>query len=44
MFEIVRRFYSKGLYDNYDLAKFVITGKITPKEYERITDQPYIEQ
>ena len=39
MFPIVKRYYDKGIYDNADVAKFVIAGKLTAEEYTQITGE-----
>lgn len=41
MYDIVRDYYSKGIYNDANVATFVRAGKITKAEYEQITGQPY---
>ena len=41
IFDIVKRYYDKGIYSDEDVAVFVRAGKITPEEYELITGKPY---
>lgn len=43
IFNIVKRYYDKGIYDEADVAKFVRAGRLTPAEYVLITGQPYEE-
>lgn len=42
MFNIVKRYYDKGIYSNEDVKKFVLAGKITPEQYKEITGEEYI--
>ena len=42
MFNIVKRYYDKGIYSNEDVKKFVLAGKITPEQYKEITSEDYI--
>ena len=42
MFKIVKRFYDKGYYSKEDVAKFVVSGKITAAEYKTITGDDYV--
>ena len=37
MFSIVKRYYDRGIYNKYDVAKFVKAGRLTLEEYEEIT-------
>lgn len=37
MFDVVKRLYDLGKYDNDDVAKFVDAGEISIEEYEIIT-------
>lgn len=37
MFEIVKRFYDRKIYNADDVKKFVLSGKITADEYKKIT-------
>ena len=41
MYDIVRDYYSKGIYNVDNVATFVRAGKITSEQYEQITGQPY---
>ena len=41
MYDIVRDYYSKGIYNDDNVSTFVKAGKITEAEYEQITGQPY---
>ena len=41
MFAIVKRYYDKGIYSKENVAKFVLAGKITNKEYQLITGEEY---
>lgn len=43
MFEIVKDYYNKGIYNESNVATFVRAGKITAEQYEQITGQPYVE-
>lgn len=43
MFEIVKRYYDKGIYSKDDVKKFVKAGKITAEEYQEITGEQYTE-
>ena len=36
MFEIVKRYYDKGIYSKDDVKKFVKAGKLTEEEYQYI--------
>ena len=37
MFDIVKRFYDRKIYNAEDVKKFVLSGKITDDEYKEIT-------
>ncbi|WP_373233316.1 XkdX family protein [Cohnella sp.] len=37
----VKRHYDAGRYNNADVAKFVVAGKITTHQYETITEETY---
>lgn len=41
MFNIVKRYYDKGIYSKADVAKFVLAGKITEEDYKAITGDDY---
>ncbi len=41
MFEKIKNFYYKGLYQSYHIRQFVLKGKLTEDEYELITNEPY---
>ncbi|EET60441.1 XkdX family protein [Marvinbryantia formatexigens DSM 14469] len=41
MFEIIKRYYNKGLYSDGNLAVFVTAGKITAEQYAEITGKEY---
>lgn len=41
MFNIVKRYYDRGIYGESDVAKFVKAGRLTPDEYEQITGSEY---
>lgn len=41
MFNIVKRFYDKGIYTSENVAMFVKSGKITPEQYKKITGIDY---
>ena len=43
MYDIVRDYYSKGIYTDANVATFVRAGKITAEQYEQITGQSYVE-
>nr|DAU66760.1 MAG TPA: hypothetical protein [Caudoviricetes sp.] len=43
MFEIVKRYYDKGIYSKDDVKKFVKAGKLTEEEYQEITGEQYTE-
>lgn len=40
-FQIVKRHFEAGRYDEEAVAVFVRAGKITPEQYEDITGQEY---
>lgn len=40
-FDIVKRYYDKGIYTKADVKKFVEAGKITKAEYKLITGDTY---
>lgn len=42
MFDVVKRYYDKGIYSNEDVKKFVLAGKLTSEQYKLITDEDYI--
>lgn len=42
MFAKIKRFYNLGLYNNEQVAQFVVKGIITPTQYEQITNEPYV--
>lgn len=37
MFDIVKRFYDRNIYNSDDVKKFVQSGKLTADEYKEIT-------
>lgn len=41
MFNIVKRFFDKGIYTADDVKQFVKSGKLTPEQYQEITGQDY---
>ena len=41
MFQIVKRYYDKGIYSKEDVGKFVSAGKITDVQYYEITGSVY---
>ena len=41
MFNIVKRYYDKGIYSKADVAKFVLAGKINAEDYKAITGDDY---
>lgn len=41
MYDIVKDYYSKGIYNDANVGTFVKAGKITAEQYEQITGQPY---
>ena len=41
MFIIVKRYYSLGIYDTADVAKFVRAGKLTAEQFAEITGEIY---
>ena len=43
MYDIVKDYYSKGIYNDANVGTFVKAGKITEAEYEQIIGQPYVE-
>jgi uncharacterized XkdX family phage protein len=42
-FTTIKNYYDEGLYTNEQVAGFVYMGKITPSQYEQITNQTYLE-
>lgn len=42
MFNIVKRFYDRGIYSAENVAVFVRSGKITSQQYTEITGEEYI--
>lgn len=40
-FQVVKRHYDAGRYDEEAVAVFVQAGKITAEQYEDITGEPY---
>lgn len=40
-FDIVKKYYNLGFYNEADVRKFVVTKKITEEEYEKITGVEY---
>ena len=40
-FEIINRYYVKGLYTNEQIKVFVQANKITESEYKKITSKTY---
>ena len=43
MFQIVKRYFDRGIYQKADIAVFVRSKAITPEEYEVITGESYTE-
>lgn len=43
MYEIVKRYYDKKIYTKENVKTFVKAGKITPEQYEQITEDTYTE-
>lgn len=41
MVEKIKKFYDMRLYSKEQVRAFVVKGKITPEEYELITDESY---
>lgn len=42
MFNIVKRYYDRGIYDKDDVAKFVKAGRLTAEEYKEITGETMV--
>lgn len=42
MFNIVKRYYDRGIYDKDDVAKFVKAGRLTGEEYKEITGETMV--
>ena len=42
MFNIIKRFYNRGIYSKENVAVFVASGKITMEQYKEITGTEYI--
>ena len=40
-FELVKRYYDRGLWNEYRVRMAVVKGWITPEEYEEITGEKY---
>lgn len=40
--ELVKRYYTKGIYSIEDVKTFVRANKLTPEEYQEITGEIYI--
>ena len=38
---IVKRFYDYRIYSKEDVAKFVVAGKLSAEEYQKITGEEY---
>ena len=43
IFNIVKRYYDKGIYSKDDVAVFVRAGRLTAEEYEFITGEEYVQ-
>lgn len=43
MFSIVKRFYSRGIYNADDVGAFVRAGRLSAEEYQQITGKEYSE-
>lgn len=43
LYNVVKRYYSKGFYTDDDVKVFVVAGKITNDEYKEITGEDYAE-
>lgn len=41
MFELIKNYYEKGLYNDETLKTFVASKAITAAQYEEITGKPY---
>lgn len=41
MYDIVKRYYDKGIYSAEDVKKFVKAGKINADQYKEITGENY---
>lgn len=41
MFNIVKRFYDRGIYSKADVAKFVRADTVTAEQYREITGEDY---
>lgn len=39
MFNIVKRYYDRGIYDKNDVKKFVLAGRLTAEQYTEITGE-----
>lgn len=42
LFNVVKRYYEKCIYDKEDVAVFVRAGKITSEQYQEITGEEYV--
>lgn len=42
MFNIVKRYYDRGIYDKNDVKKFVLAGRLTAEQYTEITGETMV--
>ena len=42
MFNIIKRYYERGIYSKKNVAVFVKSGKITSEQYKEITGTEYV--
>lgn len=41
MFNIIKRYYDRGIYSKENVALFVASGKITAEQYKEITGEEF---
>lgn len=41
MYNIIKRYYNRGIYSKENVAVFVASGKITAEQYKEITGEEY---
>lgn len=41
IFNVVKRYYDKGIYSKDDVKVFVRAGRLTPEQYKEITGEAY---
>ena len=41
MFDLVKKYFTIGIYSDEDVKKFVLSGKITADEYKELTNKDF---